>query len=531
MSPAATPAPAGQTLSRTLVNDWETQHLTDTGDWLREQGRHSRESFDQIHQNIRGTDWSGDAKDAAVDRVSGDVSVADRQATVMEEAATIAEDGARDVQSAKRDVLEAIREAEDDGFRVAEDLSVSDSRRVDLLEYRTRHMAMTAHAETVKWRAEQLVQTDALVGRRLAEKAVELDGIRFEGEGGEAHAASWKTGTGPGGFEISPFTQDGVEEGGSPGFDPEHNAQGIRGDEGVIINGDRILFGDTARLTPDGQLEYIGAPMYKYHLDEDGRPIIDGPPLTGGAVEQGVRDGHRIIPVGSTGPDGMPNGTNLLFGKEWAWGNENFPNDTVVYDTSGPGPFPNVKTIPGIRDMTVVPYGDNQLLVSGVTGTGADSVRQAWVTPSQSAPGNYDFLDRQTWTPVAGSLPANIQPDGESTAALFPIDAPNGTQYGLITTNPENSAVEIRVAQTPDGLMSAPATVLAEGNGHYLYSPNVTQVVPQADGGYRVDMTYSERFNPQPDPKLPGYVEPGNLCGQVYQNTFGHVTVVPPLTN
>ena len=193
MSPAANPAAAGQALSRTSVNDWETRHLVDTGEWLRVQARQSREVFDQIHQNVRGTDWSGDAKDAAVDRAGGDVSVVDRQATAMEEAASIADDGARDIQAAKRDALEAIQEAEDDGFRVAEDLSVSDIRRVDLLEFGNRRMAMMAHVETIQWRAEQLVQTDALVGRRLTEKAADLDGIRFEGDGDRAtvQALGW----------------------------------------------------------------------------------------------------------------------------------------------------------------------------------------------------------------------------------------------------------------------------------------------------------------------------------------------------
>jgi len=297
----------------------------------------------------------------------------------------------------------------------------------------------------------------------------------------------------------------------------------------VLINRGRILFGDTARLTPDGKLEYEGAPMYHYHLDPTGKPILDGPPVTGDALEQGVQPGHRLIPTGSTGPDGMPNGTNLMFGKEWKWSkDQTFPTDTQVYDTSGVGPFPKVTTLHGLRDVASLPYGNNQLLISGVTGSGADSVRQAWVTPAQSTPGNYDFLDQHTWKPVAGALPANIAPDGESTASLFNVKTPNGPEYGLLSTNPNNSAVEMRVAPTPDGLMSAPATTLAEGNGHYLYSPNVTQVVPQPGGGYRVDMTYSERFNPQPDPGKPGYVEPGNLGGQVYQNTFGHVTVPPP---
>jgi hypothetical protein len=38
-------------------------------------------------------------------------------------------------------------------------------------------------AENIRWNAEQLASTDALVGQRLQTKATELEAIRFEGEG------------------------------------------------------------------------------------------------------------------------------------------------------------------------------------------------------------------------------------------------------------------------------------------------------------------------------------------------------------
>ncbi|WP_260508733.1 hypothetical protein [Mycolicibacterium farcinogenes] len=180
-------------LTRSLIDGWQTQHLADTADWLRTQSTESRRLFDEFHQSVKSAGWTGDAKDAAVDMVGADVSVVDRQGAVAREAADIAGQGAVDVQAAKRDVLSAISDAESDGFTVAEDLSVTDTRRVDLLEIRSRHMAMTAHAEAIRWRGEQLVQADALVGRRLAEKAAELDGIRFEG-GGTVQAASFGDG-------------------------------------------------------------------------------------------------------------------------------------------------------------------------------------------------------------------------------------------------------------------------------------------------------------------------------------------------
>ncbi len=98
-------------------------------------------------------------------------------------AADIADSGVTDLKAAKRDVLEAITEAEDDGFRVGEDLSVTDTRRNDPENMAARYTAATEHAENIRWNAERLVQTDALIGSQLQEKAAELVGIRFDGEG------------------------------------------------------------------------------------------------------------------------------------------------------------------------------------------------------------------------------------------------------------------------------------------------------------------------------------------------------------
>ncbi|MGV9803560.1 hypothetical protein ACWDTP_36490 [Mycobacterium sp. NPDC003449] len=80
--------------------------------------------------------------------------------------------------------MAAITAAESDGFAVNEDLSVRDTRQVDVSTIASRHTAAVEHAEDIRWAAQQLAQTDKLVGKRLQDKAVELEGIRFEGEDG-----------------------------------------------------------------------------------------------------------------------------------------------------------------------------------------------------------------------------------------------------------------------------------------------------------------------------------------------------------
>ncbi|MFW3122388.1 hypothetical protein MMAG44476_31897 [Mycolicibacterium mageritense DSM 44476 = CIP 104973] len=146
----------------------------------------SEELFAQHRHNITaagGTAWTGDARDAAIDRVTADMGVVRNQGDIQREAANIAEDGSRDIQAAKRDVLNAIADAEADGFRVGEDLSVTDTRRADLSTMAKRHTARQEHAEDIRWNAERLLQADAYLGERLQAKADELASVRFAEDG------------------------------------------------------------------------------------------------------------------------------------------------------------------------------------------------------------------------------------------------------------------------------------------------------------------------------------------------------------
>ncbi|WP_235623940.1 hypothetical protein [Mycolicibacterium goodii] len=152
--------------------------------------------FDQHRQNIAapgGTTWEGDAKDAAMDRVNADCAVVGRQGDVLREAANLAENGSHDIKAAKGKAVEAISAAENDGFRVAEDLRVTDTRKYDIATVVQRNKALAEHAEDIRWAAQQLVQTDKLVSDRLQAKATELEGIRFddEGEAASVQAASF----------------------------------------------------------------------------------------------------------------------------------------------------------------------------------------------------------------------------------------------------------------------------------------------------------------------------------------------------
>ncbi|MES5383473.1 hypothetical protein A5731_08185 [Mycolicibacterium conceptionense] len=183
MSPAAAPAPIP---TRSEIEAWSTSHLTEAASTWRTAATTSEGAFDQHRQNVSspaGTTWEGDAKDAALDRVTADLAVVGRQGGVLREAADLAENGSHDIKAAKDKAVEAITAAENDDFRVGEDLSVTDTRRYDITTIVDRNRAAVEHAEDIRWAAAQLGAADKLVGDRLEAKAADLERIRFEGEG------------------------------------------------------------------------------------------------------------------------------------------------------------------------------------------------------------------------------------------------------------------------------------------------------------------------------------------------------------
>lgn len=189
---SAAPVRTGGLTTRSEIEDWPTTHLDDAANRWRERATESETAFDQHRLNIAapaGTEWSGDAKDAALYRVTADCSAVRRQGDVQREAASTAENGSADIKAAQRNALNAIAEAEADGFTVNEDLSLTDTRYASSLLRAPANRAQTAveHAEYIRWNAEQLVKTDSLVGERLTAKAAELQGIRFDGERDDGH--------------------------------------------------------------------------------------------------------------------------------------------------------------------------------------------------------------------------------------------------------------------------------------------------------------------------------------------------------
>lgn len=205
-------------LTRTQLQDWQNAHLiTAAAQWKRT-AADSEKLFDQHCRNVAapgGSEWAGDGSDAAIHRAQTDFGVVSRQNDVQRTAASIAERGAADIRAAKGAALEAIADAERDGFTVGQDLSVRDTTRLaDPASAAARQAIAVEHAEYIRWNADQLMQTDALVGKRLRAAASELDDILFEGEGAEdsaIQAVDFKQGPPPPPYPINEVVAEATD--------------------------------------------------------------------------------------------------------------------------------------------------------------------------------------------------------------------------------------------------------------------------------------------------------------------------------
>lgn len=177
---------ASQVPTRSQVANWDIAHLESAAARWRARAAESERLFGEHAQNVRapgGTTWKGSAAEAASERVTADMVVVRRQSEVMRRAADAATRGTGDLRAAKSKALDAIAEAEADGFRVGEDLSVTDTQRRDVFTAAARATAAKEHAEYIRWHAEQLVQTDNHVAGQVKAAVAELQGTTFEQSG------------------------------------------------------------------------------------------------------------------------------------------------------------------------------------------------------------------------------------------------------------------------------------------------------------------------------------------------------------
>lgn len=180
-------APAVAVPGKSQVMNWPTSHLDEAVAVWEKSATQSEQAFATHVSNVRspgGTVWKGAGADAAYDDAREAQDTVSGHCSVKRECARIARRGAEEIRGAQRTVVNAIRDVEDKGFTVAEDLTVSDASKGGTLAERVVRQTEAKDLTTyLRWHAQGLASTDAKVARELIAEAAGLEGRKLAGGG------------------------------------------------------------------------------------------------------------------------------------------------------------------------------------------------------------------------------------------------------------------------------------------------------------------------------------------------------------
>lgn len=164
-------------LSLSEIQAWDVTHLEDAAkDWTAI-AEHWESSFTSIHRasvSPGGTVWEGAAAEAAQERAFADLVKVRGLADVLHECSAIARRGAALLYSAKLSVLDAVEEADNAGYVVGEDLSVTPPRG-GLAAQGQAEM----YAARIQQRAAQLAVHDKEIAARITSSTAPLRAVTF----------------------------------------------------------------------------------------------------------------------------------------------------------------------------------------------------------------------------------------------------------------------------------------------------------------------------------------------------------------
>lgn len=204
-------------LTRTGIDNYRNAvtELYASADVWRTAAERIETAVDGYVSGITGTDWSGDAADAAEASAYADRGAVYDAADHLRTLARHADLGASNLNNAHQQVTEAIAAAEADGFAVADDRSICDTRRYDISTIRARNAALAEHSDTVTRAVEKLVAEDEDTARTLAanNQLASFTPARWRDEniiksGGHVKAVDYTTDSQVGPFPVPPAVKE-----------------------------------------------------------------------------------------------------------------------------------------------------------------------------------------------------------------------------------------------------------------------------------------------------------------------------------
>lgn len=265
------------------IRGWSTDHLTNAAGYWTKTADQWEDAFLTMRNQSHTMVWKGAGGDALRQRTGADYTLVSGKADSLRQAAGVARSGASDITSAKRSALNAVEDAQNAGFDVGEDLSVSyDDHGGSAAEQAARQAKAVELASQIWSRAGQLEATDQKVAGQLTTATAGV------GNGGFAQASpSNPPGHAPAtknnGVKLVDFTQDNNANGptpppfapwdtpdGKPPAQPVPGPQPKSFDQHYKEN--LTLPGDQQPPQPAVPLPTFGAPP------DPGPPLAPGPP-------------------------------------------------------------------------------------------------------------------------------------------------------------------------------------------------------------------------------------------------------------
>lgn len=174
---------SGAAPTRSQVGSWDTSHLTDAATHWTNTAAVWENHFTALSEQIGspgGAPWEGVAADAAQQRAYTDRMTVIGMADKLHEASAAARAGAREIQSAKQAAVNAINAAEEAGFTVGEDFSVTSRITGGNAATRAALQAQAlTHAASIRTRVGELIAADQQVAGRVTAAAGGLGTVQF----------------------------------------------------------------------------------------------------------------------------------------------------------------------------------------------------------------------------------------------------------------------------------------------------------------------------------------------------------------
>lgn len=161
---------------------WDTDHLTNAAAYWTTTANGWEDAFTKVRDQSNSMGWEGEGGEALRTRAGSDLTRVSETADQLRSAAQVARTAAGNIGAAHRRALYAIEDAENAGFQVGEDLSVTDTRTSRTgAERAARQAQAQAFAGDINARAAQLLAVEADTSGQLTAAAGDIGAMNFAG--------------------------------------------------------------------------------------------------------------------------------------------------------------------------------------------------------------------------------------------------------------------------------------------------------------------------------------------------------------